>query len=364
MSREKTKVPATANIHQLWNKRPLIIGGPCSAESKNQILATAIQLAAIGKVDVLRAGVWKPRTMPGMFEGAGSKALAWLCEAKKLTGLPVAVEIANSKQVEESLEAGIDILWLGARTTVNPFSVQEIADTLQGVKIPVFIKNPVSPDIELWCGAVERIAKAGIKKIGLIHRGFSSYGDTKYRNPPLWHIAIEMRRRYPNLLLINDPSHICGSRKLLFETMQQAIDFGFDGLMVESHNAPAKALTDAEQQITPERFDKILKSIKWRKKSAKAGENTTALERLRGNIDILDDELLQILSQRMKIADQIGIWKKENNISILQTRRWQKSLERSIKQAKGLGLSAEFIFKYWDAIHMESINRQKKILDS
>lgn len=360
----KTTAAVTVKIQQLLKKRPFIIAGPCSAESENQLLSTALKLAATGKVDVLRAGVWKPRTKPGMFEGAGSKALKWLQKVKSITGLPVMAEPANAKQVEECLSSGIDMLWLGARTTVNPFSVQEIADALQGTGIPVFIKNPLNPDIELWCGAVERIAKTGIKDIGLIHRGFSAYGDSEYRNPPMWHLAIEMRRRYPGLMMINDPSHICGNRSLLPSVMQQATDYGFDGLMIECHINPSKALTDAEQQITPKTLAGLLGTIKWRSKNTNAAGNMNVLDSLRRNIDILDEELLQIISQRMKIADRIGQWKKENNISILQTKRWQQSLERSVKRAEKLGLSREFIFRYWEALHLESINHQKKILDS
>ncbi|MGP8217405.1 MAG: chorismate mutase [Bacteroidia bacterium] len=352
------------NLERIWNKRPLIISGPCSAETETQLVETATQLAATGKIDVLRAGIWKPRTRPGMFEGKGVEALPWLGKAKALTGLPVMIEVATAKQVEDALSFEVDMVWIGARTTVNPFSVQEISDALRGVEIPVFIKNPVNPDIELWCGAIERIAKSGIKRIGLIHRGFSSYGDTEYRNAPMWHLAIEMKRRNPGVLFINDPSHICGRRDILLETAQKAIDFGFDGLMIESHIDPDNALSDAEQQVTPARLAEMLDNIIWRKENVLSVEYQTALEKLRRNIDYLDDELLQILGQRMKIAEQIGECKKENNITILQTKRWQRVLERATRQAAKLGLSEEFIIKYLEAIHMESINHQKKIFDS
>lgn len=238
-------------LQEAWNKRPLIISGPCSAETEAQVLETAQRLAATGKVDILRAGIWKPRTKPGMFEGVGTKGLPWLQQAKKLTGLPVAIEVATAKQVEDALHFDVDVLWIGARTTANPFSVQEVADALRGVDVPVLIKNPTNPDLELWMGALERVAIAGVKQIGLIHRGFSSYGNTEYRNPPMWHIAIEMKRRNPGKIIINDPSHICGRRDILQEVAQRAIDLDFDGLMIESHIDPDSAWSDAQQQVTP-----------------------------------------------------------------------------------------------------------------
>jgi len=244
-----------------WNKRPLIISGPCSAETEEQVLATAQRLANTGKVDVLRAGIWKPRTKPGMFEGIGAKGLPWLQQAKKITGLPTTVEVATGKQVEDALTFDVDILWVGARTTVNPFSVQEVADALRGVDVPVLIKNPINPDLELWQGAVERISRAGIKQVGLIHRGFSSYGNTDFRNAPMWHLAIEMKRRLPGLPIINDPSHICGRRDILQATAQKAIDLDFDGLMIESHIDPDNAWSDAKQQIAPERLAEMLGEI-------------------------------------------------------------------------------------------------------
>ena len=237
-----------------WGKRPLIISGPCSAETEEQVLQTAQRLAATGKVDMLRAGIWKPRTKPGMFEGIGAKGLPWLLQAKKLTGLPTTVEVATGKQVHDALTFDVDVLWIGARTTVNPFSVQEVADALRGVDVPVLIKNPINPDLELWSGAVERVARSGIKNIGLIHRGFSSYGNTEYRNAPMWHLAIEMKRRNPELLIINDPSHICGRRDILMDVAQKAIDLDFDGLMIESHIDPDNAWSDAKQQVTPEKL--------------------------------------------------------------------------------------------------------------
>ena len=347
-----------------WKKRPLIISGPCSAETEEQVLATAQRLAATGKVDMLRAGIWKPRTKPGMFEGVGAKGLPWLQQAKKLTGLPTTVEVATAKQVEDALTFEVDVLWIGARTTVNPFSVQEVADALRGTDIPVMIKNPINPDLELWSGAVERVVRAGVKQIGLIHRGFSSYGNTEYRNAPMWHLAIEMKLKYPELPIINDPSHICGRRDILMEIMQRAVDLDYDGLMIESHIDPDNAWSDAKQQVTPEKLKEMLESIIWRKEDVNSAEYHAALEKLRQQINHLDDELMQILGQRMRIAEQIGIYKKENNITILQTNRWNEIIERATRKGEKIGLSKEFVTRYFDAVHMESINHQKKILDS
>lgn len=349
---------------EAWQKRPLIISGPCSAETEEQVLTTAQRLAATGKVNVLRAGIWKPRTRPGSFEGIGTKGLVWLQQAKKLTGLPITVEVATGKQVEDALHFDVDILWLGARTTVNPFSVQEVADALRGVHVPVLIKNPINPDLELWTGAVERVAKVGVKDIGLIHRGFSSYGNTEYRNAPMWHLAIEMKRRNPELLMINDPSHICGRRDILQEVAQKAIDLDYDGLMIESHVDPENAWSDAKQQVTPEKLAEILDSIIWRREDVASEEFHQALEKLRHQINHLDDELMQILSQRMKVAEKIAVYKKENNITILQTNRWNEILNRACQRAEKLGLSKEFITKYFDAVHMESISHQTKIFNS
>jgi chorismate mutase len=355
---------APSSIYEVLTKKPLIISGPCSAETEVQVLETAKQLAATGKVDVLRAGIWKPRTRPGSFEGIGTKGLPWLQQAKKETGLPVAVEVATAKQVEDSLHFGVDVLWVGARTTVNPFSVQEVADALKGVDVPVLIKNPINPDLELWLGAVERIAKAGIQKIGLIHRGFSSYGNTEYRNAPMWHLAIEMKRRYPDLMIINDPSHISGRRDILLDVAQKAIDLDFDGLMIESHINPDVAWSDAKQQVTPARLAEMMESIVWRKEDVNSEEYHAALEKLRQQINHLDDELMQILGQRMKVAEKIGEFKKNNNITILQTNRWNEILERATQKGDKLGLSKDFITKYFDAVHMESINHQNKIMNS
>ncbi|MCF8341695.1 MAG: chorismate mutase [Chitinophagaceae bacterium] len=350
-------------LQEKWNKRPLIISGPCSAETETQVIETAQRLAATGKVDVLRAGIWKPRTRPGSFEGIGTKGLPWLQQAKKITGLPLTVEVATAKQVEDALHFGVDILWIGARTTVNPFSVQEVADALRGVDVPVLIKNPINADLELWIGAVERIEKAGIKQTGLIHRGFSSYGNTEYRNAPMWHLAIEMKRRNPNMLLINDPSHISGRRDILGDVSQKAIDLGFDGLMIETHIDPDNAWSDAKQQITPEQLATLLDGIKWRSEEITSESFHIALDKFREQINQVDDELLLLLGQRMKIAAQIGSYKKNNNVTILQTNRWNEILERAFVKGEKLALSREFITKYLDAVHMESINLQNKIMN-
>lgn len=351
------------NIQQVLSKRPLIISGPCSAETEPQVLETAQRLAATGKVDMLRAGIWKPRTKPGMFEGIGTKGLAWLQHARQVTGLPFTVEVATAKQLEDALHFEVDVVWIGARTTANPFSMQEVADALRGVAIPVLIKNPINPDLDLWMGAVERIARAGITQIGLIHRGFSTYGNTEYRNAPMWHLAIEIKRRYPDMLMLNDPSHICGRRDSLQEVAQRAVDLDFDGLMIESHFDPDNAWSDAQQQVTPEVLKEMLDHIIWRKDDVNSAAYHAALEKFRLQINHLDDELLQILSQRMKVAEQIGVYKRDNNITILQTARWNEILDRAFAKGDKLGLSKEFLSKYVNAVHMESINHQQKILD-
>lgn len=359
----QTETKAKESVSEKWKKRPLIISGPCSAETEEQVIETATRLANTGKVDMLRAGIWKPRTKPGMFEGIGVKGLAWLDKAKKITGLPITVEVATAKHVEDALQFDVDVLWIGARTTVNPFSVQAVADALRGIDIPVLIKNPVHPDLDLWSGAIERLQKVGIENIGMIHRGFSNYGNMEYRNAPMWHLPIEMKRRYPDILLICDPSHICGNRSMLQEVAQKSIDLDFDGLMIESHIDPDKAWSDAKQQITPERVAEMLDALIWRSENTDAKEFITALATLREQINHIDDELLTLIGQRMKIADKIGVYKKENNITILQTNRWNDILERAFKKGEHLGLSKEFITKYFDAVHLESINHQNKIMN-
>ncbi|MHB1921623.1 MAG: chorismate mutase [Chitinophagaceae bacterium] len=345
------------------SKRPLIISGPCSAETEEQTLETCLRLAKTGKVDVLRAGIWKPRTKPGSFEGVGTIGLTWMMKAKQQTGLPITVEVATAKHVEDALHFGVDILWIGARTTVNPFSVQEVANALRGVDTTVWIKNPINPDLELWIGAVERIQKVGIKNVGLIHRGFSNYGNTEYRNAPMWHLPIELKRRMPEIPMICDPSHICGRRDILQEIAQKAIDLDYDGLMMEAHIDPDHAWSDAKQQVTPERLAEILDGIIWRKETSDKLEFLTVLEKLREQISHIDDELLQLLGSRMKIAEKIGQYKKENNITILQTNRWNEILEKAIRKGDKLNLSKEFILNYFDAVHLESINRQNKVMN-
>ena len=351
-------------VQEKWNKRPLIISGPCSAETEEQVLETATRLANIGKVDMLRAGVWKPRTKPGLFEGIGTKGLPWLAQAKKVTGLPIAVEVATAKHVQDALQFDVDVLWIGARTTVNPFSVQEVADALRGIDVPVLVKNPVHPDLELWSGAIERLQKVGMKQVGMIHRGFSSYGNTEFRNAPMWHLPIEMKRRYPDMPLICDPSHICGNRTLLQSVAQKSIDLDFDGLMMESHIDPDNAWSDAKQQVTPERLLEMLNDLVWRNETTTEQEFITALTTLREQINQVDDELLTLLGQRMKLSDKIGEYKKNNNITILQTNRWNDILERAFKKGDTLGLTKEFITKYFDAVHLESIQHQNKIMNS
>jgi len=361
MEQAAEKKTPLANDH--WNKKPWVIAGPCSAETEEQVMNTALRLKATGRVDMLRAGIWKPRTRPGNFEGVGSVGLTWMQQAKAATGLPFAIEVATPRQLEEALKVGTDMVWIGARTTANPFSVQELADALKDVEIPVLIKNPVTPDPELWTGAVERVLKAGVKQVALIHRGFSSYGNTEFRNAPIWQLAIDMKRRFSELPFIIDPSHICGNRHLLQEVTQNAIDLDYDGLIIESHITPDEAWSDARQQITPERLKELLEAIIWRKEQVPSSAVHEQLEQLRCQIDRLDDELLQLLHHRMIVSEQIGHYKKEHDITILQTERWNQILERVCRNGMQAGLSAEFIKKYFDAIHMESIRRQDTIMN-
>lgn len=346
----------------LKSKKPLIIAGPCSAETVEQTLHTAEQLAASGKVDIFRAGVWKPRTKPGGFEGMGIPALPWLVEVKRRTSLPVAIEVANAKHVESALAFGIDMFWIGARTTSNPFSVQEIAEALRGSDIPVLVKNPMNADIELWNGAVERLAKCGVKQLGLIHRGFSGYGSSVYRNTPMWHLALEIKKRLPELPIFCDPSHICGNRDHLLEVSQQAADLNFNGIMVESHITPDAAWSDAKQQITPEQLVELLDSLIWRAEGSDSIAYQNSLDELRGVIDRLDDEILRLLSMRMEVAEGIGFIKRENNVMILQSTRWNQVVERILARSEELGLSKEFLNIILEAIHIESINKQKRIM--
>ena len=343
-------------------ERPLIMAGPCSAESEEQVMETGRQLKEIG-VHIYRAGLWKPRTRPDTFEGVGKEGLPWLKRVKDELGMYTATEVANVWHVYDALKAGIDIIWLGARTTANPFAVQEIADSLKGVDIPVMIKNPINPDVELWIGAIERLNRAGIQKMAAIHRGFSIYNRTLYRNNPQWEIPIELKRLIPELPILTDPSHICGSRDLLFEVSQRAMDLDFDGLIIESHCNPEKALSDAQQQLTPENLNKLIHRLVLRSATIQNNVLLSTLEDLRHEIDKYDDKLMDIFEHRMAVARKIGEYKKQNNITILQTSRWDEILRDKIVQAAKKGLGEEFIVKVFRAIHEESINHQTKVMN-
>ena len=339
-------------------KRPLVIAGPCSAETEEQVMETARQLAARG-IKIFRAGIWKPRTKPGGFEGVGVDGLPWLKEVKQETGMYVSTEVATAKHVFEALKAGIDILWIGARTAANPFAMQEIADALRGVDIPVLVKNPVNPDLELWIGALERINQAGLKRLAAIHRGFSAYDKRIYRNLPQWHIPIELRRRIPNLPILCDPSHIGGKRELVAPLCQQAMDLGFDGLIVESHCNPDCAWSDAAQQVTPDILDYILNLLVIRE----TNQSTENLNELRKQIDECDDNLIQELAKRMRVAREIGTYKKEHGMTILQTGRYNEILEKRGSQGALCGMDADFIKKVFEAIHEESVRQQMEIIN-
>ena len=340
------------------NERPFVIAGPCSAETEEQVMTTALQLASKG-CHMFRAGIWKPRTKPGGFEGNGEVALPWMEQVKKETGMLTATEVATPEHVELALTYGTDILWIGARTTANPFAVQAIADSLKGIDVPVLVKNPVNPDLELWIGALERINGAGIKRLGAIHRGFSSYDKKIYRNLPMWQIPIELSRRIPGLPIVNDPSHIGGRRDLIAPLCQQAMDLGMDGLIVESHCNPEKAWSDASQQVTPDILDFIL-SILVIRKETQTTENITAL---RKQIDEIDNSLIDILSKRMRISREIGQYKKEHGMTILQTARYSEILDKRGAQASLLGIDPECVKKIFESIHEESVNQQMKIIN-
>ncbi|MDB5116168.1 MAG: 3-deoxy-7-phosphoheptulonate synthase [Mucilaginibacter sp.] len=342
---------------------PLLIAGPCSAETEDQLVATAHLLKNTGRVTALRAGIWKPRTRPGEFEGIGSIGLEWLKRAKAETGLPTAVEVATAKHVEEALKAGVDILWVGARSTANPFTVQEIADALKGVDIPVMVKNPVNPDISLWIGALERINNAGITKLAAIHRGFSSYEKSAFRNEPMWDIAIHLKTLAPELPLINDPSHISGNRDLIAYVSQKALDLDMQGLMIESHIDPSVAWTDAKQQVTPTALAELIDRLTLRKPETGNAQVNDKLSELRNNIDKIDDLIIQKMAERMSIAEQIGNYKKDNNITILQVNRWDEILNKRINYGKALKLSPEFTEKLLELIHAESIRKQTEVMN-
>jgi len=348
-----------------WMKvdRPVIISGPCSAETEEQMVATAKQIAATGKVHALRAGIWKPRTRPGQYEGAGEEGLKWLIRAKQETGLPITTEVANAAHVEACLKAGVDILWIGARTTVNPFSVQEVADALKGVDIPVMVKNPINPDVELWLGAFERLNKAGITKMAAIHRGFSSFEKGPFRNAPMWDLAIELKTRVPELDMICDPSHIAGNRDLIAFISQKALDLDMAGLMIESHINPDAAWSDAKQQVTPAALGKIISELVVRTQNTDNKTFKDTLSILREQIDQLDDEIMSKLSARMKISEKIGQYKKENNVTILQVNRWEEIVQTRIALCKAMGLNEEFTNDLLKLIHHESIQVQTKVMN-
>ena len=338
-------------------KRPLVIAGPCSAETEEQVMQTAKELAARG-IKIFRAGIWKPRTKPGGFEGVGAEGLPWLQRVQKEFGMYTAVEVATAKHVRECLAHNVDILWIGARTSANPFAVQEIADALEGIDIPVLIKNPVNPDLDLWIGAIERIYNAGIRRIGAIHRGFSTSDKKIYRNLPQWHLPIELHRQLPNLPIICDPSHIGGKRELIAPLCQQAMDLNFDGLIIESHCHPEKAWSDAAQQVTPAVLDFILSTIVIRDMT----QSTESLTALRRQIDELDDSLLELLARRMRISTEIGTYKKEHNMPILQAQRYDEILQNRISQAEKMGMDGEFMKTVLVAIHEESVRHQQEIM--
>lgn len=342
--------------------KPLIISGPCSAESEEQVIETAKQLAD-SKVKIFRAGIWKPRTRPGTFEGLGSVALPWLRRVKEETGMLTAIEVANVWHLKEALKYGVDMLWIGARTTANPFAVQELADGLRGLDIPVFIKNPVNPDLELWIGAFERLNKAGVKKLAAIHRGFSYYGPSPYRNIPQWEIPIELKRRIPDLPIITDPSHICGNKDLLFGISQTAMDLDFDGLFIESHHKPEAALSDKDQQIRPDELKTLLEKLIYRKSEINNTRHLEGLTDYRRQIDHWDTELIRVLRNRMSISEEIGKLKKKENITILQTGRWSEILEDRLSQAREMGMSEHFIVQIFKQIHQESISFQNRVMN-
>lgn len=342
---------------------PLVIAGPCSAETEEQVLKIAHELKDTD-VNYYRAGIWKPRTRPGNFEGVGAIGLKWLQEVKKETGLKTATEVANKTHVDLALEHDVDLLWVGARSTVSPFIVQEIADALKETDKIVLVKNPVNPDLSLWLGAVERLYKADIKKLGVIHRGFSSYQKSKYRNIPEWQMAIELQTKFPDLPLINDPSHIGGDRDMIFDISQTALDLNYDGLMIETHYDPDNAWSDAAQQVTPKTLIKIMEDLKIRKVTDHEADYRKELSNLRAQIDIIDNQLIDILGKRMQVSDHIGELKKNRNVAVLQTNRWNAILGKMILEGETKGLSEEFVLRMFKAIHQESINHQEKILNS
>ncbi|HRJ31901.1 MAG TPA: bifunctional 3-deoxy-7-phosphoheptulonate synthase/chorismate mutase type II [Cyclobacteriaceae bacterium] len=343
-------------------QQPLLIAGPCSAESPEQLMEVAQAVKSMG-ISVMRAGVWKPRTRPNSFEGKGKEALAWIKEVKQKTGLAFAIEVANPAHVELACEAGVEILWVGARTTVNPFTVQEIADALQGIDKIVLVKNPINPELSLWIGALERLNRAGIQKLGAIHRGFSSFQKSRFRNQPLWQIALELKTLHPELPLIADPSHIAGNRNMIFEVSQKALDLDYDGLMIETHPDPDRALSDAQQQITPTVLATILKDLRVSERASSNALFINQLEALREKIDHLDQELIELLSTRAKLTEQIGEYKKENNVTVFQLERWNEIMNTRPEWAKLAHVSPDFVRELYKIIHDESIRIQTEIMN-
>ncbi len=343
---------------------PTVIGGPCSAETEEQVYETCRAIAQSGKIDILRAGIWKPRTRPGTFEGIGIKGLPWMRKMKEETGLPVTVEVAKAGHVEACLEFDIDILWIGARTSVNPFAVQEIAEAVRGVDIPILVKNPINPDLALWLGAIERFERVGIEKIGAIHRGFSNTSEKVYRNRPQWQLAIDFMTKRPELPMICDPSHICGNRHMLQAVSQKAVDLNYDGLMIESHRDPDNAWSDAKQQITPKVLHDMITDLVARHNHEDNDSTQKSLDFLRQDINEIDTDLINLLGQRMKIARQIGEYKKKNNVTILQQKRWEEIMKKSQEHGQAHGLSEEFISKLLRSIHDESIDQQEKVMNA
>jgi chorismate mutase len=343
-------------------EHPLVIAGPCSAETEEQVLKIAHELKD-SDVNYFRAGIWKPRTRPGMFEGVGEIGLHWLKKVKEQTGMKTCTEVANAAHVKLAIENDVDLLWIGARSTVSPFIMQEIADALQGTDKIVLVKNPVNPDLALWLGGIERLYTAGIKNLGAIHRGFSTYEKTKYRNIPEWQLAIEFQNRFPDLPLINDPSHITGKRDMIFEVSQTALDLNFDGLMIETHYDPENAWSDAAQQVTPDTLKQIMIDLKIRKETNSEAAYKSSLDNLRAQINVADNQLVELLGKRMKVSDQIGALKKEKNVAVLQSKRWNEILGNMILEGETKGLSEEFVLKMFKAIHQESINHQEKVIN-
>ena len=345
------------------NRKVLVIGGPCSVETPEQFLSTALEMKKLN-VDILRGGIWKPRTRPGGFEGKGIEALKWIKDVKQATGLPFATEVGSPEHVELALKYEVDILWIGARTTVNPFTMQHIADSLKGVDVPVLVKNPVNPDLALWIGGIERIYNAGIKNLGAIHRGFTAFEKAKYRNLPNWQIAMELKRQFPDLPLICDPSHIAGDRAYIEEVCQRAMDLDFDGLMIESHIDPSVALSDASQQVTPESLGLILNNLIIKSETSTNAEFISQLEKLRTQIDKLDKELVEVLSARMNLADKIGEFKKDNNVTTFQPGRWDEIYNTRRDWAGKMNLNADFISEVFKSVHSESVRRQEEVINS